>query len=166
MTEQKKSWTTADSDRLYQVSQWGEGYFEINKKGNLSVNPERREDGPRIDIAEVIEEMHSQGIAFPAVIRFHDILWSQVVSINETFKRTIEDEGYKGRYLGVYPIKVNQMREVVEEIVAAGAPFDFGLEAGSKPELMAVLAYNDNPGSLTVLNGYKDDEYMRLAMLG
>lgn len=162
----KTKWTPLDSDRLYQISQWGEGYFEVNAKGNLSVNPERRENGPRIDIAEVIEEMHSQGIAFPAVIRFHDILWSQVVSINETFKKTIEDEGYKGRYLGVYPIKVNQMREVVEEIISAGAPYDFGLEAGSKPELMAVLAYNDNAGSLTVLNGYKDDEYMRLAMLG
>lgn len=166
MTEQKKGWTTADSDRLYQVSQWGEGYFEINKKGHLSVNAERRENGPRIDVAEVIEEMRAQGISFPAVIRFHDILWSQVVSINETFKKTIADEGYQGRYLGVYPIKVNQMREVVEEIVAAGAPYNFGLEAGSKPELMAVLAYNENPESLTVLNGYKDDEYMRLAMLG
>lgn len=166
MNQTKKTWTTDDSDRLYQVSQWGEGYFEINSKGNLSVNPERRENGPRIDVTEVIEEMRSQGIALPAVIRFHDILWSQVVSINETFKKTITEEGYQGRYLGVYPIKVNQMREVVEEIVAAGAPYDFGLEAGSKPELMAVLAYNDNPGSLTVLNGYKDDEYMRLAMLG
>lgn len=165
MTQNKK-WTIQDSDRLYQVSQWGEGYFEINNKGNLSVNPERRENGPRIDVSEVIDEMRSQGIPFPAVIRFHDILWSQVVSINETFKKTIADEGYQGRYLGVYPIKVNQMREVVEEIVAAGAPYNFGLEAGSKPELMAVLAYNENPESLTVLNGYKDDEYMRLAMLG
>ncbi len=164
--KEKKTWSINDSDRLYQVSQWGEGYFEINDKGNLSVNPERKENGPRIDVAEVIEEMKSQGISFPAVIRFHDILWSQVVSINETFKSVIEDEGYKGKYLGVYPIKVNQMREVVEEIVAAGSPYNFGLEAGSKPELMAVLAYNENPGALTVLNGYKDDEYMRLAMLG
>jgi arginine decarboxylase len=100
------------------------------------------------------------------VIRFHDILRSQVVGINECFNKVIAEANYKGQYNGVYPIKVNQTREVVEEIVDAGAPYDYGLEAGSKSELLAVLAYNTNANSLTILNGYKDEEFIRLSLLG
>jgi arginine decarboxylase len=110
--------------------------------------------------------MKAQNIPFPIVIRFHDILRSQVKVINETFRDVIKEAGFQGQYNGVYPIKVNQMREVVEEIVDAGAPYDYGLEAGSKPELLSVLAYNENVNALTVLNGYKDEEYLRLALLG
>ena len=108
-------------------------------------------------MAEVLAEMEAEGIQFPAVIRFHDILRSQVEILNETFRDTIETAGYEGEYVGVYPIKVNQMREVVEEIMDAGEPYNYGLEAGSKPELMAVMAYNENPDALTILNGYKDE---------
>ena len=151
---------------LYKISRWGNGYFSVNSRGHLCVLPERREDGPRIDIMEVIAEMREQGIAFPAVIRFHDVLRSQVSLLNTTFRDVIAENGYQGGFLAVYPIKVNQMREVVEEILDAGAPFDHGLEAGSKAELMAALAYNANPGALTVLNGYKDEDYVRLALLG
>jgi len=100
------------------------------------------------------------------VVRFHDILRSQVASLNKAFRSSIEEAEYKGLYQGVYPVKVNQMREVVEEIVEAGAPFNYGLEAGSKAELLTVLAMNTNEDSLTILNGYKDDEFMRLALLG
>lgn len=150
----------------YSVDSWGSGYFASNEKGHLCVLPEKKADGPRIDIMEVIREIQEQGIPFPTVIRFHDILRAQVHLLNTTFADTISDHGYRGRFYGVYPIKVNQMREVVEEIIDAGRTFDHGLEAGSKSELMACLAYNENKESLTVLNGYKDEEYIRLALLG
>ena len=159
-------WTIQDSDRLYQISQWGEGYFEINEKGHLTVNTERKPKGPKIDMADIIQKIKDRGIGFPVLVRFHDILWSQVENLNKTFRDIIKAENYKGCYKGVYPIKVNQMREVVEEIVEAGAPYDFGLEAGSRSELNAVLAMNDNESSLTILNGHKDEEYLRLALLG
>lgn len=165
MSEQS-DWTLEDAERTYHISRWGDGYFTINDKGNLAVLPNRDPKGPRIDIAEVIEEMTKEKIALPAVIRFHDILRSQVKVLNRTFREVIEESNYEGRFMGVYPIKVNQMREVVEEIVDAGAPYHFGLEAGSKPELLSVLALNTNKSSLTVLNGYKDEDYLKLALMG
>lgn len=151
---------------LYNVLRWGNGYFSINESGHVCVLPERRDDGPAIDILEVIDEIKSQDIPFPTVIRFHDILRAQVRQLNLTFQEAMEESGYQGRFIGVYPIKVNQTREVVEEILEAGDPFDYGLEAGSKSELMAALALNENRNALTVLNGYKDEEYIRLALLG
>lgn len=160
------SWTKDDADSAYHISRWGDGYFDINDQGHLCVLPNRDPQGPRIDISEVLDEMKLQNIPLPIVIRFHDILRSQVKLLNETFRDVIKEADYPGRYTGVYPIKVNQMREVVEEIVDAGTPYDFGLEAGSKPELLSVLAFNDNLNALTVLNGYKDEEYLRLALLG
>ena len=155
-----------DPEKYYKVSRWSDGYFGINSKGNVVVYPEKSQDGPVIDISKVIAEMKAENIRFPAVIRFHDILRSQVKNINTAFIDAINENSYTGRYAGVFPIKVNQMREVVEEIVDAGADFNYGLEAGSKAELLAVLAYNKNGESLTILNGYKDEEYLKLAMLG
>jgi arginine decarboxylase len=162
----KVPWSKEEADEVYHISRWGDGYFDINDQGHLCVLPSQDENGPRIDIAEVLEEMKAQNIPLPIVVRFHDILRSHVKVINETFRDVIKEAGYNGQYAGVYPIKVNQMREVVEEIVDAGTPYDFGLEAGSKPELLSVLAYNDNINALTVLNGYKDEDYLRLALLG
>ncbi|MCF8055806.1 MAG: biosynthetic arginine decarboxylase [Desulfocapsa sp.] len=150
----------------YNVDSWGSGYFGVNERGHLCVLPDKRLDGPIIDFIQVIKEIQEQGIPLPTVIRFHDILRSQVQLLNTTFAEVISEHGYQGRFYGVYPIKVNQMREVVEEIIDAGHPFDHGLEAGSKSELLACLAYNENSASLTVLNGYKDEEYIRLALLG
>ncbi|MFP5458624.1 MAG: biosynthetic arginine decarboxylase [Bacteriovoracia bacterium] len=161
-----KEWTTESADEAYQISRWGEGYFGIGTNGDLCVLPNKDTKGPRINMMEVIEEMKLKKIPFPAVIRFHDILRSQVANINKTFRATIEEARYNGQYMGVYPIKVNQMREVVDEIVDAGAPFNYGLEAGSKPELIAALAMNTNQNSLTILNGYKDEDFLRLALLG
>ena len=161
-----KAWSKEEADDVYHISRWGDGYFDINDQGHLCVLPSQDENGPRIDISEVLEEMKLQNIPLPIVIRFHDILRSHVKVINETFRDVIKEAGYQGNYAGVYPIKVNQMREVVEEIVDAGMPYDFGLEAGSKPELLSVLAYNDNLNALTILNGYKDEDYLRLALLG
>ena len=160
------NWTIADAERTYGVSAWGGGYFKIGDDGNLKVMPDPTNANVQIDFNDVIQDILNEGVQFPLVVRFHDILRSQVVAINETFNRVIEEASYKGRYNGVYPIKVNQMREVVEEIVDAGAPYDFGLEAGSKSELLAVLAYNTNANSLTILNGYKDEEFITLALLG
>jgi arginine decarboxylase len=162
-----ESWTTSDANDIYQISRWGEEYFSVSDRGDLCVNPHKgMKGGPVINMMEVIEEMKNKNVAFPAVIRFHDILRSQVVDLNKTFRSLIEEAKFTGSYFGVYPIKVNQMREVVEEIVDAGAPFNYGLEAGSKPELIAALAMNTNQNSLTVVNGYKDRDLLRLALLG
>ena len=162
----KNKWTIQSANELYHIGRWGNGYFNINEQGNLTILPERDSSGPVIDMSHVISEIKRQGIAFPCVIRFYDILRSQIVSLNRTFRKIIEDADYKGRYYGVYPIKVNQLREVVEEIVDAGSSYDYGLEAGSRPELIAALAYNTNQYSLTILNGYKDEDYLRLGLLG
>lgn len=161
-----QDWTTDDAEKTYFVKSWGDGYFDINEEGHLSVSPDGAGQKKHIDIYKVVQEMKAQNIKFPAVIRFQDVVRSQVRTLCRTFRSTIEEANYEGRYLGVYPVKVNQMREVVEEIVDAGAPFDFGLEAGSKPELLSVLAMNSNERSITILNGYKDEDYMRLALLG
>ncbi|KXS34114.1 MAG: arginine decarboxylase [Idiomarina sp. T82-3] len=159
-------WTIDQAEELYGVNRWGAGYFSIGENGNIKIAPNHRLPDITIDMREVVDEIIAEGIELPAVIRFHDILRSQVEIINETFNKCIEEAEYKGQYCGVFPIKVNQMREVVEEIMDAGEPYNYGLEAGSKPELMAVMAYNDNPEALTVLNGYKDKDYLTLALLG
>jgi arginine decarboxylase len=162
----KKKWTIEDSENLYRVNRWGAGYFEIGQNGNINITPDLSNKDIRIDFKTVLEEIKEEGIQFPVVVRFHDILRSQVALLNKTFRKIIKDADYKGNYMGVYPIKVNQIREVVEEIVDAGSPFNYGLEAGSKAELLTVMAYNTNEESLTILNGYKDKEFMRLALLG
>lgn len=161
-----EQWTIDQAEDLYGVNRWGAGYFSIGENGNIQISPNHQRPDIKIDMQEVLQEMKSEGIQFPAVIRFHDILRSQVEILNETFRETIKAAEYEGVYSGVYPVKVNQMREVVEEILDAGAPYNYGLEAGSKPELMAVMAYNDNPDALTILNGYKDEDYLTLALLG
>ncbi len=160
-----ENWTVEDSENVYRVKRWGAGYFEIGQNGNLHVTPDPSNKDIRIDFKAVVEEIKQEGIQFPVVVRFHDILRSQVALLNQTFQQTLKDAEYQGEYMGVYPIKVNQMREVVEEIVDAGAPFNYGLEAGSKAELLAVMALNTNAESLTILNGYKDHEFMQLALL-
>lgn len=160
-----RRWTIQDAMEIYNIDGWGAGYFAVNDKGNLEMLPEGS-GGPRIELLDIINEIQKKGIELPCLIRFHDILRHRVQQINEEFRKTIEELDYQGHYRGVYPIKVNQMREVVEEILDAGAPYHFGLEAGSKAELQVVLAYNKDPEALTICNGYKDSEYMRLALLG
>lgn len=160
------TWTTEQSEKLYGVDRWGKQYFRIGESGDVVVTPHVNQPDLRINLREIVEEMQEKNIAFPAVIRFHDILRSQVDLLNTTFIDVIKEYEYQGKYHGVFPVKVNQMREVVEEVVEAGRKYNYGLEAGSKPELMAALAYNDNPDALTVLNGYKDEDYFRLAMIG
>ena len=115
---------------------------------------------------DVVEDIRERNIGFPCVVRFQDVLRARVKQINEAFGKAIAEMAYGARYFGVYPIKVNQMREVVEEILDAGAPYHYGLEAGSKGELLVVLGMNADPEALTICNGYKDEEFLRLALLG
>jgi arginine decarboxylase len=166
MKDNNETWSIDDSIHTYQIDRWSEGYFSILENGELCATPDKDINKSRISLSKVIEEMKNRGIQFPAVIRFHDILRNQIKKLNETFNKTIEEAKFNGSYFGVFPIKVNQLREVVEEVVDAGSVYNYGLEAGSKTELLTVLAYNDNPNSLIILNGYKDKEYMQLAALG
>jgi arginine decarboxylase len=160
-----KKWSIDDSENLYRVNRWGAGYFEIGQNGNLHITPDPSNTAIRIDFKAVVDEIKQEGIQFPVVVRFHDILRSQVAMLNQAFRDTVKEADYQSKYMGVYPIKVNQTREVVEEIVDAGTEFNYGLEAGSKAELLAVMAMNTNTESLTILNGYKDQEFMQLALL-
>ena len=159
-----RKWTVGDSGEVYGVKSWGNNYFSINDAGNVQSHP-AGVDGARIDLKELVDEVARRGIGLPLLIRFSDILKSRIVELNETFTRAIAEYGYKGDYKGVYPIKVNQHRYVVEEIVQFGRPYHYGLEAGSKPELLAVMAMLDDEEALIVCNGYKDEEYIETALM-
>jgi arginine decarboxylase len=158
-------WSIEKALQLYNIPGWGAGYFSINDKGHLIVHP-HGQPGPQIDLMDVIDDIRERKLGFPCVVRFQDVLRARVKQLNEAFRTAIAQHSFKGQYFGVYPTKVNQMREVVEEILDAGAPYHMGLEAGSKGELLIVLALNTDPEALTICNGYKDEEYLRLALLG
>jgi arginine decarboxylase len=159
-----RGWTTRDSLELYNVAQWGQGFFHVNEAGHVEVRP-RGPDGPRIDLPALVEDLRGRGLRTPLLLRFSDLLASRVAGIAGSFHHAMEEYGYQGSYRGVYPIKVNQQRHVVEEIVEFGAPAGIGLEAGSKPELLIALALLDTPGALIVCNGYKDRAYVETALL-
>jgi len=163
--QEEISWTVEDARELYGIERWGLRYFDINDKGKVTVSP-LKEEGGTIIITDVIEEALDQGLHFPILIRFQDLLRNRVDRINTAFQLAIDEFGYKSDYRGVYPIKVNQLREVVEEIIDAGRPYHYGLEVGSKPELFAALAVHEDDESLIVCNGYKDSQYIRTALIG
>jgi len=158
-------WDIAAARNLYNVHRWGAKYFDINEAGHVVAMP-LQDAGIAVDITDVIEEAKGRGLKFPLLIRFQDILRHRVESINLAFRNSITEFNYQGKYRGVFPIKVNQLREVVEEILDAGKPFDFGLEVGSKPELFAGLALQSQMGSLIICNGYKDTDFIKTALLG
>lgn len=158
-------WDIEAARNLYNIQRWGAKYFDINDAGHVVAKP-LQEAGIAVDITDVIEEAKGRGLKFPVLIRFQDILRHRVESINLAFRGSIAEYNYQGKYRGVFPIKVNQLREVVEEILDAGKPYDFGLEVGSKPELFAGLALQSQIGSLIICNGYKDCEFIKMAMLG
>ena len=160
-----KPWTVQDSRNLYNINRWGAKYFDINEAGRVTALP-LQEAGAAVDITDVIEEAKGRGLKFPLLIRFQDILRHRVDAINKAFNGSIAEFNYQGKYRGVFPIKVNQLREVVEEILDAGKPFNFGLEVGSKPELFAGLALQHDMGSLIICNGYKDASFIRMALMG
>lgn len=161
---QKKRWSKAECESLYGFNRWGGGYFSADKDGFACVNPLC--DDRTIRVADVIKEANAKGLKAPMVIRFQDILQHRVERINKAFEASIAEANYTGAYRGVFPIKVNQLREVIEEIHEAGKAFKYGLEAGSKPELMIAMAMHSSNDSLLICNGYKDDEYIQLALLG
>src|SRR3982751_1214785 len=161
----KSEWDIESAIATYNVEGWGEGYFTVNTSGNVEARP-LKNDGGSIDLLEVVNEARARKLGFPLLIRFQDLLRHRVESINRAFQSAISEFGYKNHYRGVFPIKVNQLREVVEEIVDAGEQFNFGLEAGSKPELVSALAMHKDPQSLIICNGYKDPSYIRIALLG
>src|SRR5438132_3414298 len=164
-TDANAPWTIQAARNLYNIHLWGAKYFDINEAGRVIAKP-LRDSGASVDLTDVIEEAKARGLKFPLLIRFQDILRHRVESINLAFRNSITEFNYQGKYRGVFPIKVNQLREVVEEILDAGKPFDFGLEVGSKPELFAGLALQSQMGSLIICNGYKDPSFIRVALLG
>ncbi len=159
------SWDIQSARNLYNIHRWGSKYFDINEAGHVVATP-LQESGIAVDITDVIEEAKGRSLKFPLLIRFQDILRHRVESLNTAFRNSIKEFNYQGEYRGVFPIKVNQLREVVEEILEAGKPFNFGLEVGSKPELFAALALQSQRGSLIICNGYKDAGFIRMALLG
>ena len=158
-----RKWKTEDSAELYNINSWGKDYFSINPKGNLTVTP--KEGGPEIDIRELMDELQAQDIASPVLLRFPDILNHRIEKITKCFERAAEEYHYTAQSHIIYPIKVNQMRPVVEELVNHGSNYNVGLEAGSKPELHAVLSIQSDNDSMIICNGYKDESYIELALL-
>ena len=158
-----RKWRIEDSEELYNINGWGVNYFSINQKGNVEVRPQK--NGAAVDLKELIEELQLSDVSLPVLVRFPDILDDRIVTISNCFRSATEEYGYKAQNFIIYPIKVNQMRPVVEEIVSHGKKFNIGLEAGSKPELHAVIAINTDPESLIICNGYKDEDYIELALL-
>ncbi len=158
-------WTIDDAIEAYNIDRWGLGYFGINEKGHVTISPSR-DAGATIDVMDVLKDAEEWNLRFPLVIRFQDLLRDRVVSLNKAFNDAIKETNYQASYFGVFPIKVNQLREVVEEIEDAGRPFHYGLEAGSKPELFAALATHSDNESIIICNGYKDTAFIRTALLG
>ncbi|MSU26720.1 MAG: biosynthetic arginine decarboxylase [Pedosphaera sp.] len=159
------AWSIQDARTLYNIDRWGARYFDINDAGHVVARP-LQEAGVGVDLTDIVEEARSRGLKFPLLIRFQDILRHRVEAINKAFRNAIAEFNFNGQYRGVFPIKVNQLREVVEEILDAGKPFNFGLEVGSKPELFAGLAMQNQMGSLIICNGYKDAQFIRMALMG
>ena len=158
-----RKWRIEDSAELYNINGWGINYFSINDKGHVVVTP--RKNGVEVDLKDLVEELQLRDVSAPMLIRFPDILDSRIEKMASCFKIASEEYIYKAQNFIIYPIKVNQMRPVVEEIVSHGKKFNIGLEAGSKPELHAVIAINTDNDSLIICNGYKDDDYIELALL-
>jgi arginine decarboxylase len=164
-TDNNAPWNIDSARNLYNIQRWGAKYFDINDAGHVVATP-LQDAGASVDITDVIEEAKGRGLKFPLLIRFQDILRHRVEAINKAFQNSIAEFNFTGKYRGVFPIKVNQLREVVEEILDAGKPFNFGLEVGSKPELFAGLALQNQLGGLIICNGYKDAEFIKMALLG
>src|SRR5688572_18728404 len=162
-TSTTRAWSVHEASELYEVSRWGNGYISVNDAGHVQVHP-TREPARAIDLKELVDRLQLRGISLPVLIRFSDILRQRLGDIYNAFQAAIAQHQYRGRYCCVYPIKVNQQRQVVEEVLNFGRPYQFGLEAGSKPELLAVAALADNETPI-VCNGFKDAEFIETAML-
>jgi arginine decarboxylase len=159
------AWTIKDAEKLYNMNGWGQGYFRISPEGHVTVHPDANKKRG-LDLYHLAMDLNAQGVGLPLLLRFSDILRSRINTLAGDFGSAIREFGYEGTYTTVYPIKVNQQRHVVQEIVEFGEPHGVGLECGSKPELQAILGLNESTNHLIVCNGYKDEEFMRLALMG
>ena len=164
INDKEPLWSVAESEKYYGLKRWGGDHFSIDDDGYIRVHPLR--DKRAIRIHDIVKEAAGKGLKPPLTLRIQDLLHTRVIELNELFNEAIKAEKYDGCYRGVFPIKVNQLREVVEEILNAGKPYNYGLECGSKPELMIAIAMHKDPKSLIICNGYKDDEFIRLALQG
>ena len=160
----ESAWTPEKSAELYGVETWGHTFFGVNKKGHVTVRLEDDEAQAEVSLFEVIDGLRDRGTHLPVLLRFRDLLHSRIAEINESFRNAIRETKYRGEYRGVYPIKVNQQRQVIEEISEFGKKYHYGLEAGSKPELIAALAHMHDPEAYLICNGYKDEEFIDLAL--
>ena len=158
-------WNTKKSADLYGINYWGANFFRINDQGHVEVRPSGTEKGPSLDLYHLVQDLKERGIRMPILLRFPDIIKSRIELLAGCFARAMEEAKYTGVYRGVYPIKVNQQKHLVEEILEFGAAHNFGLEAGSKPELLISLAQMDTPGALIICNGFKDQEYIEMALI-
>ncbi|MEM9645094.1 MAG: arginine decarboxylase, partial [Planctomycetota bacterium] len=159
----KESWTLADSAAEYGIDQWGDGYFSISDSGTVQVMPDRTPSSA-VDLKSLVDRLGDRGLQLPILLRFNGILRDRLQRLNRCFQIAIEDHDYTNRYRCVFPIKVNQQREVVQQVAAEGASLGFGIEAGSKPELLAAIAMSPSCAPI-VCNGFKDEEFVRLAMM-
>jgi arginine decarboxylase len=162
--QSENGWSSEKSSDLYGVETWGHNFFGINKQGHVTVRLEDDEATAEVSLFDVIDGLRDRGTHLPVLLRFRDLLHSRIVEINESFRKAIKDLKYRGEYRGVYPIKVNQQRQVIEEISEFGKKYHYGLEAGSKPELIAALAHMHDPEAYIICNGYKDEEFIDLAL--
>lgn len=161
----REEWSVTDAEDTYRINDWGDGYFKIDPEGHVVVRPRGEPDeGPSIRLSEVVEGLEERGIRMPVLLRFGDIIDSQIRGFNESFAEAMEAYKYRGGYRGVFPIKVNQNEQVLDEIVRCGDPYRYGLEAGSKAEMTAALAYMRPNGSLLICNGYKDEKFIELGL--
>lgn len=158
-----RKWRIEDSYELYNISGWGQSYFSINEKGNLIVTPSK--NGVKIDLKELVDELVARDVSLPLLVRFPDIIDDRIETLTRCFEQASKEYEFRGKYYNVYPIKVNQVRPVVEEIIRYGRKYNIGLEAGSKPELHVVLAVSAGSDSLIICNGYKDEDFIKLALL-
>jgi arginine decarboxylase len=157
-------WTLKDAEDTYGIDAWGNGYFHIDDNGEVIVTPSGEKDGPSVSMMRIIRDIRERGSSLPVLLRFEGILYSRIKAINESFHKAIKEYEYTGDYRGVYPIKVNQQQQVIEELTTYGREFHHGLEAGSKPELIAAMAFLNDPEALLICNGYKDEEFIDLGL--
>ncbi len=158
-------WSVQQARDIYHVAQWSDGFFDICDRGNLRAFPNGSRENTQIDLFELAQNIKNEGIPFPVLVRFTDILRKRIQTLNDAFAQAIQVNRYQGEYLSAYPIKVNQQRRVVEAILRNGK-VNVGIETGSKPELLAALAADNENTAMIICNGYKDREYIRLALIG
>lgn len=161
--QQGSPWSVAEAAETYEISRWGKGYFSINERGHVTVHPTRSPE-QAVDLKLLIDRLEARGIQAPVLIRFADILKDRLTEIRDAFAQAINEHDYRGQYRCLYPVKVNQQRQVIEEVLQFGHPYGYGLEAGSKPELLAVMAMADNDVPI-ICNGFKDDRFIETALL-